>query len=86
MPQLTIDRLRDLLREVAGEDDAAETATGDFSELTFEELGYDSLALMELATRIAKDFGVTIDDDQIAELETPAALLEIVNGSLAVAS
>jgi len=82
MSELTLDSLRELLTEVAGADEGAGPSP-DFGRLTFDELGYDSLALMEMAARLERDYGVVIDDEQIDELETPADVLELVNKALA---
>ena len=80
---MTMDELREILIECAGEDEAA-ALRGDIAEVEFEDLGYDSLALMETAARIKQRFGVTIPDEEIAELRTPATVLAAVNGALAV--
>ncbi|MEV8441843.1 acyl carrier protein [Actinosynnema sp. NPDC051121] len=84
MAQLTTQALRALLIEVAGEDDGLDPSA-DITDLTFEELGYDSLALMELSARIGREYGVEIDDDRLADLTTPRSLLDLVNGSPAEA-
>jgi act minimal PKS acyl carrier protein len=49
----------------------------------FIELGYDSLAVYEIATRIEEELGVSISDAEIDLLSTPSALLDLVNGKLA---
>lgn len=75
---MTIDDLRTILVACAGESDGV--LDGDIRDVDFDELGYDSLALMETAARIRSDFGVTIPDERIAELRTPGEILELVNG------
>ncbi|ARZ66808.1 acyl carrier protein [Streptomyces albireticuli] len=77
---MDIDTLRRILVACAGEDETAAPA-GDILDIPFTDLGYDSLALMESAARIKQDFGVDIADDVLTELETPRALLDLVNGS-----
>jgi len=81
MAQLTIDRLKDLLRVSAGEDEFI-TLDGDITQTAFSELGYDSLALLETAALIKREFGVDVTDD-ITELPTPGDLLGTVNERLA---
>lgn len=49
----------------------------------FVELGYDSLAVYEIATRIEEELGLSISDAEIDLLRTPSALLDLVNGKLA---
>ncbi|MEV0467260.1 phosphopantetheine-binding protein [Nocardia tengchongensis] len=80
---MTIDELRRILVECAGGDETAPELAGDISEVGFEELGYDSLALIETASRIERDFGVKIPEDRLVEVKTPAELIGIVNGQLA---
>ena len=51
--------------------------------MTFQDLGYDSLAMMETAARITQEYGVDLSDDEITEVATPRALLDLVNRSVA---
>ncbi|WP_137988253.1 acyl carrier protein [Streptomyces vilmorinianum] len=85
MARLTLDALRTILVACAGEDDSADLS-GDILDTTFEDLGYDSLALMESAARIEREFGITLDDDDVNEALTPRLLLDLVNGSEAQAA
>ena len=82
---LSIADIRRILIESAGFDGAPDPS-GDISDTPFEELGYDSLALMESAARIQQDFGIRIPDDEITEVETPGALLDLVNAGLSAAA
>ena len=75
---MTIDDLRRILTECAGEDESVNLAD-DILDTPFAELGYDSLALMETAARIKQEFGVEISDEEIATIQTPRALLEAVH-------
>lgn len=76
---MTLDDLRAVLAACAG---GAENAAlhQDIHDVDFEDLGYDSLALMETAARIEQDYGVHLPDDLLTELRTPRDLLEFVNG------
>lgn len=76
--EMTLDDLRRILIACAGGDETAELAC-DLESQDFEELGYDSLALMETAARIEQEYGVRIPDEQVAELKTPQELLKLVN-------
>ncbi|WP_218022224.1 acyl carrier protein [Nocardia amamiensis] len=78
---MTITELRRILVECAGGEDLAELG-GDIAAVEFEELGYDSLALIETAARIQRDFGVTIPEEQLVEVKTPQELVDIVNAQL----
>ncbi|WP_410585898.1 acyl carrier protein [Amycolatopsis sp. lyj-23] len=77
--ELTAAALRSLLEEVAG---AAE-GDGEFLDTAFDELGYDSLALMEAAGRIQREYGVALPDDLVAEADHPRAFLDLVNSRFA---
>ncbi|GGR85878.1 MULTISPECIES: acyl carrier protein [Streptomyces] len=85
MAQLAIEDLRRILIACAGEDDSLDL-TGDILDSSFEDLGYDSLALMESAARIKQEYGIDLSDDDIAEVETPRALLALVNADTATAA
>ncbi|WP_406460051.1 acyl carrier protein [Streptomyces sp. NBC_01622] len=78
MAQIHMDDLRRILVACAGEDDGIDLS-GDILDTAFGDLGYDSLALMETAARIERDYGVALADDVIADAETPRDLLDLVN-------
>jgi act minimal PKS acyl carrier protein len=80
--QMSVDELRGILIACAGGEDA-EVLHGDISDVRFDDLGYDSLALIETATRLKVDHGVVIPDELITEVRTPADLLELVNERIA---
>ena len=78
MNRITIDDVRRILIACAGDIETAELH-GDISALQFEDLGYDSLALMETAARIEQEFEVRIPEERITEVRTPQELLDLVN-------
>ncbi|MFQ6329337.1 MULTISPECIES: acyl carrier protein [unclassified Nocardia] len=78
---MTITALRQILVECAGGDEIAEL-NGDISTVDFDQLGYDSLALIETASRIQRDFGVMIPEEQLIDVKTPQELIDIVNDQL----
>jgi len=79
--EFTLDDLRRIVREGAGADDSV-NLDGDILNTPFEELGYDSLALLETGSRIEREYQIKLDDSAIGEADTPAALLAIVNDAL----
>ncbi|CAO5245942.1 acyl carrier protein [Frankia sp. AgKG'84/4] len=79
---MTIDELRAILVDCAGGDDAV--LPGDISAVPFDELGYDSLALIETAARLRLDHDVLIPDEEIAEVRTAGELLGKINDRIAV--
>ncbi|HEX4727393.1 MAG TPA: acyl carrier protein [Jatrophihabitans sp.] len=49
----------------------------------FEDLGYDSLALLETSGRIEREYDIALEDSTISDAYTPALLVETVNRQLA---
>jgi acyl carrier protein len=47
---------------------------------TLDELGLDSLDLVELALIIEKEFGARISDDELAEMQELEAIVGLVEG------
>ncbi|WKD32277.1 acyl carrier protein [Streptomyces xanthophaeus] len=78
---LSLDEFTRILREAAGEDEAVDLS-GDTADTPFTELGYDSLALLEVAGRIARDYGVSLADEELDAVETPRAFVDLVNEAL----
>ncbi|MCF6525789.1 acyl carrier protein [Streptomyces sp. JJ36] len=74
--------LTTLLRECAGEEEGV-NLDGDVLDTPFIALGYDSLAVLQTTGRIERDYEVTVDEDAVAEAETPRQYLELVNEALA---
>ncbi|MFD0683245.1 acyl carrier protein [Actinomadura fibrosa] len=81
LQELTIENLKRIMRSCAGEDESVNT-DGDILDTSFVDLGYDSLALLEAAAVIKREYAVTLEDDDIDVLETPRAFLDKVNGVL----
>ncbi|WP_051342882.1 SRPBCC family protein [Pseudonocardia spinosispora] len=81
---MTFDDLRAMLVDCAGLVEGVEL---DERHLDTElaTLGYDSLALLEMASRIKQDLGVHIADEEVTDLRTPRLLLDRVNTALASA-
>lgn len=77
--EMTYDDLMRIMRQCAGADESV-VITADAIDTAFDDLGYDSLALLETAGRIEQDFGVALADDLVAELTTPRRFLDAVNG------
>jgi minimal PKS acyl carrier protein len=75
---VTLDDLRRILRVRAGAEQDVDL-DGDILDIEFDELGYDSLALLETAASISREYGVRIDDDGLVGATTPRRLLELLN-------
>ncbi|MFE7898054.1 acyl carrier protein [Streptomyces sp. NPDC057424] len=81
----SIEDLKRILFDGAGapEGPGVEAATVD---LDFQELGYDSLAVLETCTRIEREFAISLDEEVLGEARTPRALVDAVNNHLSVAN
>ncbi|MBP2702964.1 acyl carrier protein [Microbispora sp. RL4-1S] len=75
--RLSLDELKQIMRRVAGDDDTIDLADG-FETRTFEDLGYDSLALMEIAHHVERACGRALPDAELEDVSTPRDLLEVV--------
>ncbi|HEU5107443.1 MAG TPA: acyl carrier protein [Micromonosporaceae bacterium] len=80
--QFTIDDLKRILLEGAGTDEGVDL-DGDILDMSFDELGYESLALLETGGRIEREYGITLDDTAVTDAGNPRALIEVVNAHLA---
>ncbi|MBT2493442.1 acyl carrier protein [Streptomyces sp. ISL-96] len=82
MQQLDITTLIALLRSSAG-DSETHNLDGDVLDIAFAELGYDSLALLQVTGTIERDSGVALDEEALDEAQTPRQYLKTVNRVLA---
>jgi len=81
MQVLTMDELYTIMLESAGAWNPAEHAT-EVADTAYPQLGYDSLALLEILIRIERAFGVSLPEDTVLSTETPRATLAAVNAKL----
>jgi act minimal PKS acyl carrier protein len=81
MGEFTLQDLVVTLRQCAGEEEDVDL-DGDILDVTFDELGYDSLALLNTIGRISRERGIELPDDLTAEAGTPRELLDTVNHSI----
>lgn len=79
MPQISLAQLVSIVRECAGDSDVHDLDS-DILDLTFADLGYDSLALLEISAKLEQDLGVSIPED---EIRTPRTTLRIINEKIA---
>jgi act minimal PKS acyl carrier protein len=84
MSLCTIGELTELMRDTLGGDEAVDLS-GDIRDVPLSDLGFDSLAKLELAASLRHRFGVTVPDDVIEGLATPRDALALVNGDATVA-
>lgn len=84
MREFTLDALRAVMRSSAGVEDGVDL-DGPIADVPFADLGYDSLAVLEIASQVGRHFGFDVPDDALAEMPTPAAAVAFVNRRLSAA-
>lgn len=84
MRHITLGELQEIMRECAGEDEYAQPLE-QAADQSFDELGYDSLALLETQSRIKRDYGVELSEDEFAGIKTPQELVDYINTRLKAA-
>ncbi|GAB3888124.1 acyl carrier protein [Kibdelosporangium lantanae] len=82
MQKFTMADLVRIMRAAAGEDESV-NLDDHVLERSFSDLGYDSLAVMETASRVEREYGVALPEETMAALETPTEFVDVVNGQLA---
>ena len=75
---ITLTELVAVLRDCAGQDEDVDLG-GDIADRTFTDLGYDSIALLETAARMADRFVLHLVNTALTGLETPGELLSHLN-------
>jgi minimal PKS acyl carrier protein len=76
--RLTLDDLKRILLEGAGTQEGVDLG-GDILDTTFDDLGYDSLALLETTSRITREYRIQVDDDAATTAATPREFLALIN-------
>jgi act minimal PKS acyl carrier protein len=78
MTAFTTEDLARILRGSAGADDV-ELAGEGYLDASYTELGYDSLALLEIQSQIENAFDLTLPDDALSLMRTPRDTVTVVN-------
>lgn len=69
--------LRRILTEGLGVDDAVDL-NDDILDTEFEALGYDSLAILETAGRVEREYSVSLDESALLDALTPRMFIDLV--------
>ncbi|MBA6433881.1 MULTISPECIES: acyl carrier protein [Streptomyces] len=77
MTTFTLDDLVLIMRAGGGAD--REELEGDILDMPFGDLGYDSLALLEVTTRIENQYGISLPEDIAVPTRTPREAIEQIN-------
>ncbi|KOX23561.1 MULTISPECIES: acyl carrier protein [unclassified Streptomyces] len=74
---ITLQDIVRALRAAAGAGDGADL-DGDVADVTFGELGYDSIAVLETIGALEREYGFSLGDEAVQEAQTPGQLLRLV--------
>jgi acyl carrier protein len=85
MATFTLDDLKVIVQESSGISDGA-TLDGSILDQPLRDLGYDSLAVLEIASRIQREYALSIPDEAIDGMKTARAIIDYVNISLPAAA
>lgn len=83
MANFTVDDMRRILRAGAGVDEQIDLDGDDVLDRQFADLGYDSLALLELANRIEREYAIQIPDGDLVHTQTLRESVAYVGSRLA---
>jgi act minimal PKS acyl carrier protein len=78
MSTLTIDEFKAIMHTVAGEDDVVDLS-GDVTDTPMGELGFDSLAVLEIASVVQQRYQIEVPDECIERMTTPAESVAYIN-------
>jgi act minimal PKS acyl carrier protein len=85
MADISTEAVSAVLREAAGDDDSMDFGAESF-ERSFADLGFDSLALLEIAALVKREFGVVLTDEEMQGVETPADLVAKIDAARTAAA
>jgi len=83
--QMTTFGLEDLKRLLTSDSNTSDGSEITESSLTdeFTELGYDSLALLELVSKVEREFGIKLPDDALENMLTPKSTVDYISARIA---
>jgi acyl carrier protein len=64
----------------------AEDQVGDDLSQTFDDLGLDSLAFVEIQLAMEQDYGITVEDEDAEKIHSLQEAIDYVNSKLAEAN
>ncbi|WP_273828469.1 phosphopantetheine-binding protein [Pseudomonas chlororaphis subsp. aureofaciens] len=83
MKSIDIKTLMEFLKNSGEQDESSQVSiTEEHADFRFDELGFDSLALLNVVEHLKQKHGLDIGYDIAVTAETPQALLRIIQGGL----
>jgi act minimal PKS acyl carrier protein len=81
MSGFTANDLTRILRSCGGDSNVVDL-DGSALDTPIIELGYDSLAMLEVASIVQREYGVPIPDEALSYMTTPRTTIEYLNSRL----
>jgi acyl carrier protein len=78
MHQFTADDLTMIMRSCAGMPESATLGGRELDE-TYADLGFDSLAVLEIQAQIQQQYGIQVGDEATDHMPTPASTVSYIN-------
>lgn len=78
MNRFTVAELKQTIAKCLGTESVSELDS-DSIDTNFADLGYDSLAVYEVMTRLQDELGIPISDEEIDSITTPRLVIDFVN-------
>ncbi|MFW5415193.1 acyl carrier protein [Nocardiopsis sp. CNT-189] len=78
MSEFTLQELRNVVKAAVNADDLGEIGE-ETLDTEFIELGYDSLALLEVLSVIQREYGLRLPDEATESMQTPGEALAYIN-------
>ncbi|MFD9904173.1 acyl carrier protein [Streptomyces sp. NPDC059063] len=66
------------IRRAAGEDEGLDL-DGDIGETAFADLGYDSVAMVEVTLLVERELGISLPEEKTSKDATPKEFVALVN-------
>lgn len=82
MSSISFVDLKAIMSRCIGGLDGKELTEADLTT-PFIDIGFDSLAVLEIASQLQREYGLQIPDEAIEEMDSPKAVIDYVNASLA---
>ncbi|MBW5484591.1 acyl carrier protein [Streptomyces bambusae] len=80
--RLELADLARLLSECAGDSEGIDMTDPVVLDQDWMDLNYDSISLIQTTSRIERDYGLQLDEEELGDADTPRRYLDMVNTAL----
>lgn len=75
---MILEKLKDMIAEMLGKDKSEITADSDI----IKDIGADSLDIVEMLMNVENEWGITIDDDEVASMHTVGDVVKFIENRI----